>query len=151
MLEDKLNQDLKQALLARDAFTASVLRGLKSAVLYAKVAEKMPRDGATADPMFIAVLQKEAKKRQESADLYRQGGSEEKAAGELAEKAIIERYLPQQLNESQVAALVDEAIAGLGEADQRAIGQVVGIVRAKAAGAADGALIARLVKERLQK
>lgn len=151
MLEDKLNQDLKQALLARDAFTASVLRGLKSAVLYAKVAEKMPRDGVTPDPMLIAVLQKEAKKRQESADLYRQGGSEEKAAGELAEKAIIERYLPQQMGESQVAALVDDAIASLGEADQRAMGQVIGIVRAKAAGAADGALIARLVKERLQK
>jgi len=151
MLEDKLNQDLKQALLARDAFTASALRGLKSAVLYAKVAEKMPRDEATPDALFITVLQKEAKKRQESADLYRQGGSEDKAASELAAKAITERYLPQQLDESQLAALVDEAIVSLGEADQRAMGQVIGIVRAKAAGAADGALIARLVKERLQK
>ncbi len=151
MLEDRLNQDLKRALLSRDAFTVSTLRGLKSAILYAKVAEGLPRDTAAPDAAVVAVLQKEAKKRQESAELYKQGGSEDKAANELAEKAIVERYLPAQLDEMQIGALIEEAIAEMGDVDQRAMGQIIATVRDKAAGSADGALIARLVKERLQK
>lgn len=151
MLEDKLNQDLKQALLARDSFAVGTLRGLKSALLYAKVAEGLPRDESTPDAVFIAVLQKEAKKRQESADLYEQGGNEDKAHAELAEKAIIGRYLPAQLDEARLRALIEETIAEVGGADQRAMGQIISKVREKTAGAADGSLVAQLVKERLQK
>jgi uncharacterized protein YqeY len=151
MLEDRINQDLKQALLGRDARTATTLRGIKSAVLYAKVAQGLPRDVPTSDAVITAVLKKEAKKRQESADLYRQGGSEDRATNELAEKAIIERYLPTALDESQIISLIDEAIAESSDAvDVRSMGRIIGHVQAKAAGAADGAMIARLVKERLQ-
>jgi uncharacterized protein YqeY len=150
MLEDRLNQDLKQALLARDTLSVETLRGLKSAILYAKVAQGLSRDKPTPDAVFISVLQKEAKKREESAGLYMQGGREEKAAKELAEKVIIERYLPTPLDESRVRKLIDEVIEEVGEADLRMMGQIIGKVQAKAAGAAEGAVVARLVKERLQ-
>lgn len=149
MLEEKLSQDLKAAMLAGDKQQVTVLRSLKSAILYAKIASNSARDEAMPDEALLSVLQKEAKKRQESADLYQQGGSEEKAAIELYEKSVIEKYLPVQLDEVAVAKLVDEAIASLGEPTQAAMGQIITQVRKLSAGAADGALIARVVKERL--
>lgn len=150
MLEDRINQDLKAALLAGDKTLATTLRGLKSVILYAKIADKSDdRAVALGDDVLMSLLQKEAKKRQESADLYKQGGSEEKAAAELAEKAVIERYLPAQLNEADVTKLVDEAIASLGLSGPSAMGAVIGKVKQIAGSAADGALIARIAKERL--
>jgi uncharacterized protein YqeY len=95
------------------------------------------------------LLAKEAKKRQESADLYVQGGNQEKAEAELEEKKVIEKYLPEQLSEEEVAKLVDEAIAQTGANSLAQMGQVIGMVKGKVGAAADGALIARLVKEKL--
>ena len=148
MLEDRLNQDLKAALLGGDKTLATTIRGLKSSLLYAKIATSA-RDRAMTDDEVVAVLQKEAKKRQESADLYKQGGSNEKAAAELAEKAVIERYLPAQLSEDDIAKLVDEAIAELGAQGLSAMGPVIGKVKQQTGGSADGSVIARIVKERL--
>ena len=152
MIEERLNQDLKQALLSGDKQTVSALRTLKSTILYAKVAEGSSRTEAMADAQLVSILQKEAKKRQESADLYIQGGSAERAQAELTEKRIIEKYLPVQLDEAQVSQLVAKVLVEFGDAVSGAsIGQVIGKVKDAAAGAADGALIARIVKERLQK
>lgn len=148
MLEDKLQQDLKAALLAGDKAKATTLRGLKSTLLYAKVAEGKRDEGLT-DEQVIALLSKEAKKRQESADLYIQGGSQERADAELAEKALIETYLPAQLSEAEVSKIVELVIAETGAASMADMGRVIGAVRAKAGATADGALIARVVKERL--
>jgi len=148
MIEDRLNQDLKTALLAGDKTTATTLRGLKSALLYAKIAS-VSRERPMTDPEAIAVLQKEAKKRQESADLYRQGGNAERADAELQEKTIIEKYLPAQLTEIEITKLVDEAIAALGAQGMAAMGAVIAQVKERSAGSADGALIARIAKERL--
>ncbi len=149
MIKDRIAQDLKQALLEGDKFKVTVLRGLKSAIGYAEVAEGK-RDTGLSDDQIIALLQKEAKKRQESADLYQKASDTERAEKELAEKAIVEVYLPAQLSESEVAAHVDAVISELNAQDSKAMGQVIGAVKAKTNGAADGALIARLVKERLQ-
>ena len=148
MLEDKLNQDLKAAMIAGDKSLVTTLRGLKSALLYAKIAGQV-RDKVMPDSEVIAVLQKEAKKRQESADLYLQGGSHEKADAELFEKRIIEQYLPAQLSEEEVKKLVEDVAGELGSVSQANMGQLIAAVRQRAGGAADGALIARLVKERL--
>ncbi len=148
MLEDKIERDLKTALLAKDTQRVSVLRGIKSVLLNVKVAEGK-RESGLKDEEVLAVLVKEAKKRQESADLYSQGGSQEKADAELAEKAIIEEYLPEQLSEEEVAALVDEAIKTTGAQEAKDMGKVIGAVRAKAGAGADGSLIARLAKEKL--
>lgn len=148
MLEERIEQDLKTALLARDAQRATTLRGLKSVLLNVKI-ETGKRDTGLDDEEVLAVLSKEAKKRQESADMYVQGGDQSRADAELAEKAIIENYLPEQLSEADIAKLVEEAIAETGAQGSAGMGQVIGAVRAKAGTAADGAIIARIAKEKL--
>lgn len=148
MLEQKIEQDLKTALLAGDAQRVSVLRGLKSVLLNVKVATGK-RDSGLSDEEVLPILGKEAKKRQESVDMYKQGGDQARADAEQAEKAIIEEYLPEQLSEAGIAKLVDEAIQQTGAKGQQGMGKVIGAVRAKAAGQADGAVIARLTKEKL--
>jgi hypothetical protein len=148
MLEHKLDQDLKTALLAGDKLVVSTLRGLKSTILYAKVADGT-RGQAMPDEAIIPLFKKEADKRQESADLYHKGGNEEKAKSELEEKAIIECYLPTPLSESEVAEFVDNAIKELSGVGQASMGPVIGMVKQRTAGRADGSLIARLTKERL--
>ena len=149
MLEDKINQDLKAALLGGDKVLVTTLRGLKSSLLYAKIASNS-RDKTMPDEEVIAVFQKEAKKRQESADLYVQGGNHERAEAELAEKAVISRYLPAQLADEEVMALVDDAIATLAISGQPTMGAVISLVKTQAAGRADGAQIARIAKDRLE-
>ncbi|HEX3568055.1 MAG TPA: GatB/YqeY domain-containing protein [Candidatus Saccharimonadales bacterium] len=148
MLKQQLEQDLKAALLAGDRERATTLRGLKSVILYAEVAKGV-RDQGLGDDEIIALFAKEAKKRQESADLYTQGGSEERATAELAEKRIIEGYLPKQLSEDEIRQLIEDAIAEIGDSSMRAMGSTISLVKQKSGGAADGAVIARLVKERL--
>lgn len=148
MLEQRLEQDIKSALLAGDSVKATTLRGLKATLLNVKVAEGT-RNQEMSDEQIIGLFSKEAKKRQESADLYVQGGNQVKADQELTEKTIIESYLPAQLDEAAIASVVDETIAELGATDMKSMGQVIGAVKAKTAGTADGGVIAKLVKERL--
>lgn len=150
MLKARIDQDLKTALLAGDKVLATTLRGLKSVILYAEVA-KGSRDQGLPDDEIILLFSKEAKKRQESADLYKQGGNEEKAAAELLEKRVIESYLPAQLSDDELSKLVDEAIAEAGASGPSAMGQVIGLVKQKTAGQADGSRIAQLVKQHLDK
>ena len=149
MLEERLEQDIKAALLGGDKVKATTLRGLKASILNLKVAEGK-RDSGLSDEEVMGVLAKEAKKRQESAELFKQGGNSEKAEAELTEKAVIEAYLPEQLGANELNKLIDEAITATGASGPQAMGQVIGQVRAQAGPAADGGLIARLVKEKLQ-
>jgi uncharacterized protein len=148
MLKARLDQDLKSALLAGDKVLATTLRGLKSAILYAEVAKGV-RDTGLSDDDVIALFAKEAKKRQESADLYTQGGNAEKAAAELTERKVIEAYLPKQLSDDELATIIDDVIKQLGATGQSAMGQVIGAVKQRTAGQADGGRVAQLVKERL--
>lgn len=148
-LEQRLEQDIKDALLSGDKTRAMTLRGLKAVLLNVKVAEGK-RESGLDDEEVQAVLAKESKKRQESADLYVQGGNQARADAELAEKAIVDAYLPAQLSEADITKLADDVIAQTGAAGPQAMGQVIGQVKAKAGAAADGAVIARIVKEKLQ-
>jgi uncharacterized protein len=147
-LKERIDQDLKAAMLGGDKVLATTLRGIKSAILYVEVAEGK-RDEGLSDDAIISILQKEAKKRQESADLYAQGGNNEKQAAELAEKKVIEQYLPQQLSEEEIVAIVEQIIAESGATSMQAMGQVIGAVKQKTGASADGALIAKIVRERL--
>lgn len=149
MLEQRLEQDIKSALLAGDKFRVIALRNLKATLLNIKVATGK-RDSGLSDGEVIAALAKEAKKRQESADLYRQGGNNERAEAELKEKAIIEEYLPKPLSEADIAKVIDDVIKETGAQDISKLGVVIGQVKAKLGPAADGGVIARLVKEKLQ-
>lgn len=148
MLKQQLEQDLKKALLGGDREKATILRGLKSVILYAEV-EKGLRETGLDDEAITALFAKEAKKRQESADLYVKGGDQERADNELREKKVIEEYLPKQLSDEELAVIVDEAISQVSATGPQAMGQVIGAVKQKTAGQADGARIARLVKEKL--
>lgn len=148
MLEQKIEQDIKAALLAGDSVKATTLRGLKATLLNVKVAEGK-RDSGLTDDEVIKVLSKEAKKRQESADLYKQGGNEEKANAELTEKALIEGYLPAQLTEEDINKIIDDVLSGMGDVGPKDMGPIIGQVKAKAGAQADGAIIARLVKGKL--
>jgi uncharacterized protein YqeY len=148
MLKQRLDDDLKTALLAGDKQQTTTLRGLKSAILYAEVAKGV-RDSGLPDDEIIAIFAKEAQKRQESADLYTKGGSPDRAESELAEKAIIEVYLPAALSDDELAAVVEDAIAQVNASGLQAMGQVIASVKQKVGATADGARIARMVKERL--
>ena len=147
-LEQKLEQDIKTALLSGDKTRATTLRGLKATLLNVKVATGK-RETGLSDAEVLPVLSKESKKRQESVDMYVQGGDQGRADAELAEKAIIDAYLPEQLSETEVAALVDEVIKQTGASGPAALGQVIGQVKSRAGASADGAIIARLAKEKL--
>lgn len=148
MIKQKLQDDVKAAMLAGDSLRLETLRGLKSVILYAEVAAGKREEGLTDDEI-LALFSKEAKKRQESAELYIQGGAQEKADKELAEKAIIEAYLPAQLSEAELAAIIDEVLNEVKPAGLQQMGQVIGQVKSQVGNTADGSLIAKLVKEKL--
>ncbi len=145
MLKDRLNQDIKTALLAGDKVKAEVLKSLKSAILYEEVAQKV-RDTGLSDEQVQTVLAREAKKRAESADMFAKGGANDRAQAELHEKAIIEEYLPKQLSDEDLQAIVDDVFAATPDIQ---MGQAIGAVRAKVGSAADGARIAVMVKAKL--
>lgn len=148
MIKDTLTQDLKTALLNRDAERTTILRGLKSVILDAEIASGV-RDTGLSDNAIVALFQKEAKKRQESADLYKNAGELGRAEKELFEKSVIEIYLPKQLSEEEISQFVRTAIVEANASDIKDMGRVIGLVKEKTKGAADGAVIARLVKEQL--
>lgn len=147
-IKQQIDSDIKTAMLAGDKETVTTLRGLKAVILNAEVA-KNAREAGLADDEVVALLQKEAKKRQESADLFAQGGNTEKQQAELTEKEIIGKYLPRQMDEAELVGVVDSVIAELGVSGMQAMGQVIGVVKAKTGASADGAMIARIVKDKL--
>jgi uncharacterized protein YqeY len=148
MLEQQIEADIKTALLSGDKERALTLRTVKSVLLNVKV-NSGKRDSGLSDSEVLPILGKESKKRQESADFYVQGGAQDRADRELAEKLIIDSYLPPQLSESEVATIIDNVIHEMGVSDLSIMGKVIGAVRAKAGPTADGAQISRLVKEKL--
>jgi uncharacterized protein len=147
-MQDKIDSDLKAALLAGDKQKTETLRGLKAALLNEAIAAGA-RDTGLSDEQIQKVLAREAKKRSEAAEMYDSAGETERAAKENAEKATIEVYLPEQLGEAAIAAAVDQQIAALGATSPADMGKVIGAVKAKLGSAADGATIAKLVKEKL--
>jgi len=147
-LKQQIDTDLKTAMLAGDKTLVITLRGLKSVILYEEVA-KNARENGLSDNEITQLLAKEAKKRQESADLFFKGGDKVRQKAELDEKAIIENYLPKQLTEPEIIKLIDEAMAKLGNSSKN-MGQIIGQVKQTAGASADGAIIARLVKERVK-
>jgi uncharacterized protein YqeY len=149
MLKQQIDQDLKKALLKGNKELVMVLRGLKSVILYAEVAQGL-REQGLGDDEVIKLLAKESKKRQESADLYKQGGDEVRAAKELEEKQAIDAYLPQQLSDDELKKLIDTVVTEQHASSPQAMGQVISAVKQRSQGAADGARIAQFVKERLQ-
>lgn len=147
-LKLRIESDLKRAMLARDAFLVETLRGLKAVILNQEVAGNK-RDEGLDDESVEQLIAREVKKRDEAAGLFEQGGNQVAADKERAEKVVLLDYLPKQLDESELTAIIDEVIAETGASSIKDMGQVIGQVRNRAGSAGDGAVIARLIKEKL--
>lgn len=150
MLKNRINDDLKTALLGGNRFEAEVLRGLKAAILNEEVAQQK-RDEGLPDEDIEKVIAREVKKRGESAELYENNGRQESADSERAEAEILQRYLPQQLSESEIIKIVEQIIDDMGATGMQSMGMVIGAVKASVGNTADGATVARIVKEKLPK
>ena len=148
-MQDKIDSDLKTALLAGDKLKTETLRGLKGAIHNETIAQGAQESGLK-DEDIQKVLAREAKKRAEAAELYKQGGNSQRAETELSEKAIIDNYLPEQLDETEIAMAVDEEIANIESPQLSDTGRIIGAVRARLGAGADGATIAKLVKAKLE-
>src|SRR6266404_4196538 len=149
-IQEQIESDLKTALLGGDKAKAGTLRNVKSALLNEAISAGA-RETGLSDEQIQKVLARESKKRQEAADLYKQGGADERANAELSEKAIIDAYLPEQMTEEEIAKIVDEEIAKAGSPTMQDMGRIIGAARGRTGGQADGALIAKLVKDKLEK
>ena len=141
-----LQADLKQAMLAQDVKTLGTLR-LLTAALKNREIELRVKQQTVDDAEVIATLQREVKKRRESAKLYTDGGRPELAEQELEEVKILEKYLPAQLSEDELRALIAEVQQATGASGAGAFGQVMKETMARAAGRTDGNTVSRLVKE----
>jgi len=147
-LKSQIENDLKAALLGGDRFRADVLRGLKAVILNEEVA-KGKRDEGLDDATIEQLIAREVKKRNDSVVQYTDAGRPELADAEKAEAEVLEGYLPEQLSEDEIQATIDAVVAELGVSGPQAMGQVIGAVKAKLGNAADGATVARLVKQAL--
>ncbi len=148
-LKSQIDHDLKQALLGGDKLKANTLRGLKSAILNEEIARGVREPGLDEDSIILC-LKKEVKKRQEAALLYEKAGSIDRAQQEQTEQRIIEEYLPAALSDDEITRLVNEAIARQETLTAASMGAIIGYVKKAAGPAADGAIIARIAKEKLQ-
>jgi hypothetical protein len=146
-LKAKIRNDLTDAIRARDEIKSGTIRMVLTAITNEEVAGKVAKE--LTDAEVITVLSREAKKRREAAEAYEAAGRADKAALEKSEGEIIAGYLPQQMSESEVAALVAAAIAAAGANGPGDMGKVMGILKPQVAGKADGALVSGLVKAAL--
>jgi len=148
MLRDRIQDDMKAAMVARDEAKLSTIRMLKSAIQYFEIQKGGAGYEATVEDI-IDVVGKEIKKRREAVELYRQGGREDSAVKEEDEAKVLESYLPEQMSEDEVRALVKEAVAATGASTPQDMGKVMGALMPKVKGKADGTLVSNLVREAL--
>ncbi len=148
-LKDRLRADLTTAIKARDELRSSTLRMVLTAITNAEVAGKAARE--LSDDDVIGVLSSEGKKRREAATAYTDAGRSELAEKEQAEAAVIADYLPVQLTEAEIAALVTAAVEQAGAAGEgmKAMGKVMGLVQPQVKGRADGGVVAAEVRRQL--
>lgn len=147
-LKARIDGDVKTAMLGGDRFKADVLRGLKAAILNEEVALGK-RDDGLDDTTIEQVIAREVKKRGESKLLYEQNGRPELAESEQKEADILSVYLPKQLTEAELQAVIDTVVTELGASSPADMGKVIGAVKARVGTAASGAMIADLVKKSL--
>lgn len=147
-LKEQINNDLKAALMSGNRFAGEVLRGLKAVILNEEVAQQKREEGLD-DFIIEQLIAREIKKRDESADIYDKAGRPELSENERAEAKVMSIYLPTQLSESDIQAVVTRIIDELKVTDAKGMGQVIGAVKKELGNSADGAIIAKLVKNAL--
>lgn len=145
-LEEKINADIKSAMLAKESAKLEALRAVKSAILLLKTSP----EGCTPETE-LKTLQKMVKQRKETADIYKTQNRTDLADVELQQATIIETYLPKQMDENAVKEEVSKIIASVGASSPADMGKVMGVATKQLAGKADGKLISGIVKELLSK
>jgi len=146
-LEEKINSDIKTAMLARAQEKLEAIRAIKAAILLEKAKES--GTGGMDEAAELKILQKLVKQRKESAEVYTAGKREDLAKKELFEASIIEAYLPQQLSQDDVAAKIQQIIAQTGASSMKDMGKVMGMASKEFAGRADNKMISDIVKRLL--
>jgi uncharacterized protein len=141
----RLEDDLKQAMLARENERRDALRLILSSLRSAEKDLQRP----LSDDEELQVLQRERKRRQEAAEAFRDGGREEQAQKEEGELAILQEFMPEPLSEDDLERIVDDAIAENGATSLRDMGRVMADVMPQVAGRADGSAVSQLVREKL--
>ena len=141
-LQERIQQEIKAAMLARDADKLGTLRLLKSALGYAQIEKKTD---SLPDADVMAIIQREVKKRRDSAEQFTTGGRPELAEKELKEIVVLETFLPKQLSPEELEQIVQAAIQEAGATSKKDMGAVMKLVQAKVAGRADGKTISTLV------
>ena len=148
-IKEQLKKDLTGAIRGRDEITSGTIRMVLTAITNEEVAGKEAR--VLSDEEVITVLSREGKKRREAAEAFENAGRADKAALEKSEGEVIAKYLPAQLSEADIAAIIADAIASTGAQGPGDMGKVMGAVKPKIAGKADGGLVSALVKAALNK
>lgn len=144
-LKDQVTEDMKTAMRARDALTLSAIRMLLAAIKQKEVDQRIVAD----DAAVVAIVDKLIKQRRESITQFDAAGRTDLADKERAEVVVLNRYLPQQLGESELVAAIDAAVAEVGSTGPAAIGKVMALLKPRLAGRADMAAVSALVKARL--
>jgi uncharacterized protein YqeY len=146
-LKEKLQNDLTEAMRARDEVRSSTIRMVLTAIKNEEVSGKEARD--LSDAEVITVLSREAKKRREAAEAFEEAGAKDRADNEKAEGVIIAQYLPEQLSEAEIKEMIASAIKETGAAGPQQMGLVMKSIQPKIAGRADGGIVSSLVKAAL--
>ncbi len=142
-LTEQINQDIKAAMLAKDKKKLESLRAIKSALLLAQTEKS---GGEINEDTEIKILQKLVKQRKESADMYKSQNRQDLADDEEFQSAIIESYLPEQMSDDDVEAIVKKIISDTGAEGMKDMGKVMGLAVKEVAGRADNKIISNLVK-----
>jgi uncharacterized protein YqeY len=141
----RLEEELKQAMVARDGERRDTLRLILTSLRSAEKELQRPLH----DDEELQVLQRERKRRTEASEAFRAGGREEQADAEERELAVLEEFMPEPLSEEELEEIVDDAIAEVGATSMRDIGRVMADVMPQVAGRADGSAVSQLVREKL--
>lgn len=147
MLKERLQADLKEAMKARDEVRLRTVRSLRAAVMAREIELRTGGTGDIPESEALAVVQKQAKQRRDSIEQFEAAGREDLKAVEVAELAVIETYLPEQLSEEEVRKVVEEIVGESGAASMKDMGKVMGPSMAKLKGLADGKLVQEVVKK----
>ncbi len=148
-LKDRITEDIKTAMKSKDKVRLETVRSIKKLLLEKEVSVRPQGQEALTEAQELEVLAQLAKQRRESIAQYRQAGREDLVAQESQELAIIEEYLPRQLSDEEVAAIIDEIIAQVGASSPKDMGKVMGQAMQQLKGQADGKKVQQLVKAKL--
>jgi uncharacterized protein YqeY len=147
-LEKLINEDIKQAMISKDKEKLEALRSIKAAMLLEKTGKDVT-GGIIPESVELKMLQRLVKQRRESAEIYKAQGRPDLAEPEIFQAAIIEKYLPEQMTDEEVIAVVKQVIADTGATGIKDMGKVMGLASKQIAGKADNKMIAEIVKRLL--